>query len=95
MRMPKVTLLQWFVFNQLRDGERSTESLRSAVRKAGVSASVPAFQQLLGRLEDAGYLNGRYQRGTTDGRAVRYRVYRLTKAGLREWEKLRDFVCAA
>jgi DNA-binding PadR family transcriptional regulator len=95
MRLPKLTLLQWLVFNELRDGERRTEALRSAVRRAGVAASVPAFQQLLGRLESAGYLRGRYERGMTGGRPVRYRVYRLTKAGRRAWEEVREFVCAA
>jgi len=95
MRMPRVTLLQWFVFDQLREGERSTETLRSAARKVGIAASVPAFQQLLSRLETSGYVRGQYKHGLTAGRPVRYRVYQLTKAGVREWVKVRKFVCAA
>ena len=94
-RLPEITHLQFLVLHALRSGTRRGLALRELLRRHGVRRSGPAFYQMMARLEDAGLVEGRYERRVHEGHAVKERRYEITRAGAAAWEATRAFYRAA
>ena len=86
-----MTPLQALVINILFDGETSCREIRSKLASRNVEMEMPLVHRLLGRMQVAGYVQGRYrQYQTSDGRAIRERHYAVDEFGLAQWEKTKD-----
>jgi len=81
MSVPTLTHLQFVVLDSLLTADRCGRDLRKSLAKEGHRKSRPAFYQFMARLEEAGYVSGRYVPKVIDGTACRERWYRLLKRG--------------
>src|SRR6185295_5881722 len=90
-RLPDVTHLQFLILEALVDDEQAGRQLRALLVAHGVRSSGPAFYQMMGRLEDAGMVDGRYEQRLVDGQNLKERRYRLTKRGARAHDDTRRF----
>lgn len=95
MSVPKLTHLQFLVIGIVRGGDVPGREIRSRLKEFSVRKSGPAFYQLMARLEDAGWLEGRYHQEVHDGQIIRERHYSITQPGLRAWDASRDFYTRA
>ncbi len=83
--LPPVTHLQFLILEAL--GERGGEGdvagaeVRGTLGDHGVSRTLPAFYELMGRLEKAGLVVGHYAPKSVNGQKVRERRYALTQEG--------------
>jgi DNA-binding PadR family transcriptional regulator len=93
--LPDITHLQFLILGSLRADEMAGRGLRALLRQRGARRSGPAFYQMMGRLEDAGLVEGRYDQRQVDGHAVKERRYRITAAGEAAWRSTRDFYLEA
>lgn len=93
--LPEITHLQFLILGAVRTDARAGRHLRGLLRERGARRSGPAFYQMMGRLEDAGLVEGHYDQRRVDGRAVKERRYRITAAGERAWRETRDFYLEA
>ena len=91
MKVPEITHLQFFVIGTLMNGEVSGKHVRAELRQQGVRKSGPAFYQLMARLEDSGFVSGRYDQKVIDGQIIKERRYKLCGKGVQAWERTRDF----
>ena len=89
--LPPVTHLQYLVLDALDGRERSGRDLRALLVAHRVKNSAPAFYQMMGRLEDAGLVEGRYDHRVVAGQHLKERSYRLTRAGIRAISDTRAF----
>jgi len=89
--LPSITHLQFAVLAQLLADEQPGRQLRRGLARLGERRSAPAFYQMMARLEEAGLVSGRYDQRVLDGQLIKERRYRVTAAGLRAWERTRDF----
>lgn len=94
-QLPDITHLQFLVLTAVRGGDASGRELRGYLAERGVRRSGPGFYQLMGRLEDAGLLSGRYERTEGPTRPVKERRYQITPAGTRMWERTREIYAGA
>ena len=82
MSMPNLSHLQFAMLDVMGPREISGRDLRSALKsEKGVSKSGPAFYQLMARLEDANFVNGRYEEKVVEGQRIKERRYLLTADG--------------
>jgi DNA-binding PadR family transcriptional regulator len=81
MSVPELSHLQIAVLNALGPKELSGRELREALKTAKISKSGPAFYQIMARLEDAKFVNGRYEEKVVEGQRIRERRYNLTGEG--------------
>jgi hypothetical protein len=96
-----MTPLQYLILAALRDGERSGARLRTILDHDSHATSLPAFYQLMRRIETLGWIEGRYEVGimdnntsrTSHGGARRWRFYRATPTGAAAWAETRRFYC--
>ena len=95
MSVPKLTHLQFLVIGVLLRGDCSGRVVRSELEAFGIRKSGPAFYQLMARLEDAGWLEGRYEQEVVEGQIIRERIYTLRPPGLEAWNASRDFYAKA
>lgn len=65
--------------------------LRTALRKAGQPMSLPAFYQLMARMEEADLVVGWYETQVIDGNTVKRRRYKTTERGRHEINCTLDF----
>ncbi len=93
-RLPAITHLQFLVLGLLLDRPRAGRDIRTELRHHGVRRTAPAFYQMMARLEDAGFVEGWYDRKVIDGQLIKERHYRLRPAGARAWTATRDFYLA-
>lgn len=91
MGLPRLSHLQFLVLGILLDAERSGRELRERLADFGVRKSGPGFYQLMARLEDAGFVTGRYRQEVVEGQILRERFYRIRSAGTKAWEECREF----
>ena len=91
MPLPDTTHLQFLVLTGLGGRQRSGREVRDHLRKHRVRKSLPAFYQLMARLEEAKLVKGWYEREEIDRQIVRQRWYKVTASGLRAWNSARDF----
>ena len=90
-KLPQLTHLQFLVLGLLRRGEQPGRVVRDALAARGVKRTLPAFYQLMARLERDGLIEGWYEQITVRDQAVTERRYRLKPAGKRLWTEARDF----
>ncbi len=79
--LPPVTHLQFLILEALRDGEIAGAEVRGILADHGVRRTLPAFYELMSRLERAGLVVGHYAPKLVKGQNVRERRYALTAAG--------------
>ena len=90
-QIPKLSHLQFLVVGIVRGGSLPGRTVRARLADFGVRKSGPGFYQLMARLEDAGLVEGRYEKEIVEGQIIRERHYQLTASGSRAWEGSRDF----
>jgi DNA-binding PadR family transcriptional regulator len=90
-RIPELTHLQFLVLGILRGGERAGRHLRRALAQHGIKRTAPAFYQMMGRLEDAGYVAGEYDQKIVQRQIIKERRYTLTPKGETAWTATRRF----
>ena len=90
VQIPRISHLQAAVINCLTR-EMSGREIREAIAEIGVQQSQPAFYRLMQRMEQQGFVSGRYVNGVTDGQIVRERHYRSSRDGKDAIEEARDF----
>lgn len=92
MSLPDMTPLQALTVNVLFEGELPSRQIQDELDFRGVKMQMPLVYRMLGRLELAEYVRGRYrQYQTPDGRTIRERHYRVTESGLKEWYRTVSF----
>jgi DNA-binding PadR family transcriptional regulator len=94
-RLPSLTHLQFLVLGALLGAEQPGRALRRELGRYGVRRSAPAFYQMMGRLEDAGWVEGSYTQKIVDSQIIKERRYRITSSGARAWTDTRDFYAEA
>jgi DNA-binding PadR family transcriptional regulator len=94
MKIPELTALQFYTLSTLLEGECSGRGLREQLAACGRSASAPSFYHFMSRLEQARFVEGRYDKKSIAGHTVRERVYRITGAGISAVEEFRIFAGA-
>jgi len=91
MALPAVTHLQVLVLEAVKDGDAIGRDLRDRLAGHGVRNSAPAFYQMMGRLEEAGLVDGWYEQKLVAGQNVKERRYRITRRGRRALDQTRAF----
>ena len=91
MPLPDITHLQFSVLAILRNGEVSGRDVRGRLAEMGMRRTGTAFYQLMGRLEEAVLVIGRYDQKIIDGQIIKERYYSLAEEGAQAWEATRDF----
>jgi DNA-binding PadR family transcriptional regulator len=89
--LPPITHLQFLVLEALTGGEQAGRDVRAMLWAHAVKSSAPAFYQMMGRLEDAGFVEGWYDQKLVGGQNVKERRYRLTRRGERALADTRAF----
>lgn len=95
MGLPPITHLQFLVLNSLANGERSGAELREDLGRNKVRLSGPAFYQAMSRLEESGFVKGRYEQKTIKGQAIKLRHYKILADGLRACAETQRFYVQA
>ncbi|MFH2002322.1 MAG: hypothetical protein ABIK28_21805 [Planctomycetota bacterium] len=80
--LPKLTHKQFLILD-LMGSEMAGKGLREKLRKEGEKMSLPAFYQLMSRMEDAKWVKGWYVQKEIDGQIVRERRYKPLGLGER------------
>src|SRR5579864_81018 len=91
MALPAVTHLQVLVLEAVKDGDAIGRDLRDRLAGPGVRHSAPALDQMMGRLEEAGLVDGWYEQKLVAGQNVKERRYRITRRGRRALDQTRAF----
>ncbi|HYT89389.1 MAG TPA: hypothetical protein VEL76_11845 [Gemmataceae bacterium] len=91
MPLPDITHLQFLLLTLLIDGEQCGRFLREKLAEHGERKSGPGFYQLMARLEDSKFVEGRYTQKVVEGQRIQERWYKITGQGVAAWEKVRDF----
>jgi DNA-binding PadR family transcriptional regulator len=91
MPLPAITFLQWLVLEIIGGSTRSGKYVRDRLAERGHRKSLPAFYQMMSRLEDAGFVRAESVRATVCDQTVTERHYRLMVKGIRELADVRDF----
>lgn len=89
--LPQLTHLQFLVLSLIGPRQALGGQVRSRMAHDGVRLTAPAFYQLMARLEDAGLVTGQYVRADGANRALRFRAYRVTGAGVTAVNQSREF----
>jgi DNA-binding PadR family transcriptional regulator len=90
MPIPQITLLQWLVLEIIGGCERPGRHIREVLSSRGHRKSLPAFYQMMARLEDAGLITAQSARVEVSGHAVTERQYKLTGKGMKDLSIARD-----
>jgi DNA-binding PadR family transcriptional regulator len=91
-KLPDLTHVQILILNSIGTERVRGRELRQRLAKQGYpTKSHPVFYQLMGRLEDKGYVEGVYQQRAIPGQGLRERVYEVTGAGQRALAKALGF----
>jgi len=82
-KLPEITHLQFLVLEALVEKEHAGRELRALLASFGLKNSAPAFYQMMGRLEESGFVEGWYDQKLVAGQNIKERRYRVTRAGMR------------
>jgi DNA-binding PadR family transcriptional regulator len=91
MRLPEITALQFAVLSLLFDGEKTGQQLRHELKRWGGPRAAATFSRLMGRMQDAVYVDARRCPQVTHGQTVWQSRYRVTDLGLIVWHATRRF----
>lgn len=92
--LPDITHLQFLVLGILLRSEHPGRQIRRELQKHAVRRTMPAFYQMMARLEDAQLVEGWYNQKVVQGQIIKERCYRLEPAGAQAWTATRDFYAA-
>ena len=81
--------LQFVLLGLLRAGRQSGGDLRSELGELGLTRTGPTFYRLMGRLEEAGFVDGWYEQAVVESQIHRERVYEITGKGVGAWDATR------
>jgi DNA-binding PadR family transcriptional regulator len=79
------------ILTLLQANEVPGKEIRETLRRAGVRRSGPGFYQIMARMEDAGFVRGKYRQEIVDGQIIRERCYQITASGRSACGHSRDF----
>lgn len=83
----EVTPSQFAVLGVLaHGGEAAGRDVRKELEKLKLKKSLPAFYQLMARLEEGGLVKGWYDEKVVHGQRIKERRYRLLAAGQRAFD---------
>jgi DNA-binding PadR family transcriptional regulator len=91
MKLPQLSHLQVLVLESLGTRKISGRELRLLLMQSGTKKSGPAFYQLMGRLEEAGFVEGEYSQKIVEGQIIKERSYRVTGQGERAMRQTLQF----
>jgi len=91
MPLPTLTHLQFLVIEALLNGDRAGHEIRDFLSSRQVNKTGPAFYQMMARLEDAEFVEGRYEENVIDGQMIRERHYHLLGDGAKAYSQTADF----
>ena len=91
MKIPELTHLQFAVLDILGGVERPGWLIRDKLAEVGEKKTLPAFYQMMARLEDAGFVKGEYYKVEVDGHPVNERRYKITGHGIKAVQKALEF----
>jgi DNA-binding PadR family transcriptional regulator len=89
--LPAVTHLQVLVLEALKDGDAIGRDLRDRLAGHGVRSTGSAYDQMMGRLEEADLVDGWYEQKLVAGQNIKERRYRITRRGRRALDETRAF----
>ncbi len=89
--LPLLTPLQFAVLTELGTSEISGRELRARLKANGIKKSGPAFYQLMARLEEARFVDGRYIQQIIDGQIIKQRLYTRLESGARACHEVLKF----
>ena len=81
MNFPELSPQQETVLTCIGTAEIKGRALREALARNNFKKSGPAFYQMMGRLEEAGYVEGWYEQKIVEGQIIKERTYRMTSKG--------------
>jgi len=91
MSLPTLSHLQGIVLDSLGARELTGRELRAALKLQKVRKSGPAFYQLMARLEDSNFIEGRYEEKIIEGQRIRERRYKMLSEGQKALSELHSF----
>jgi hypothetical protein len=81
--IPLLTIKQFIILTSLLDGEKCGRHLRTFLNgELKIKQSLPAFYQLIGRLDDGGYVNAETKPKEVAGKMIRERWYKISPLGI-------------
>lgn len=83
--------LQYAVLTLVSDNALGRDLRQQLKTRFKVSRSLPAFYQLMSRLEESGLVRGRYEQLVIDGQPVKQRWYAITARGRAAVAETLDF----
>lgn len=83
--------IQFLVLSLLMGGSQKGRALREAMKQEGKSKSLPAFYQLMSRMENAGLVKSWHETIVVGGQTLKEKYYELTGTGISEWESTLAF----
>ena len=89
--MPPLTALQFAVLERLCSSEKSGLVLREYLHSIGGKSSLPAFYQLMRRLEEWESVTSRSETIRTEGRTINKKIYSITENGKLAVSETREF----
>ena len=89
--LPVITHLQVLVLEAVSESDEIGRDLRDRLAGHGVRNSAPAFYQMMGRLEETGFVEGWYEQRLVAGQNIKERRYRITRRGRRALAETRAF----
>jgi DNA-binding PadR family transcriptional regulator len=90
--LPELTHLQFAILDLLVAGTQSGKNVRKALKSVfDISKSGPAFYQMMARLEEAKFVEGRYEQEVIDGQIIKERNYKITGPGIRALNGTKSF----
>jgi len=81
MSLPPLSHLQYAVLDILGHRELSGREVREALKSRKISKSGPAFYQLMSRMEDSKFIDGRYEEKIIQGQRIKERRYFMKGEG--------------
>ena len=91
MKLPEVTHIQYLILSIIGGSEKPGAQIREELTTAGTKRTLPAFYQMMSRLEEARFVKGWYKTKVIDSQVVKERQYRLLAKGVRAFNSTRDF----
>jgi DNA-binding PadR family transcriptional regulator len=91
MKIPKLTDPQYRVLSLLQEGEIRGGSLRERLESQGQRSIGPVFDRFMARLEDTGYVKGRYEQRSIGIYAITERIYAITRSGVQACTEFQEF----
>jgi len=91
MKLPELTVLQFYVLDSIGTGVRSASQIMQALKECGEERDPSAFYQLMARMMKAKLVTGRIRSKVFDRRHYRERFYLISKTGVKRYNEAVEF----